>query len=416
MANTFKFGNGNWAVKDGSALAYNDENNNFKPLPFDFTRASSATTLNRQGLIETVPSGKPRIDFTDNTSGHLLLEPSRTNLVTYSEDFSDSSWIKSGPSLTYNQGTSPDGENNATKMIPSTSSTSQDIFATVTASGSTAYTRSFFAKADGYNWIYIQQYDGSTNRGAWFDLSTGSLGNTETNITSSIENYGNGWYKCSVTFTTQSGATSERAQIRVVGSNGATTFAGNGTDGVLIWGAMVEQGSYATSYIPTEGSSVTRSAETANSAGNDSIFNESEGVLYAEIAALDNEGSATSTVISINDGTSSNRIHLFYFITDNTIYANYRSGGTTRSTADFTLSNTANVNKFAYKWKSGDFALWVNGVEVDTDTNTTMISSNTLDELDFNAGGGGSNFYGKVKDLKVYNTALTDTELQNLTS
>ena len=87
MANTFKFGNGNWAVKDGYALAYNDENNNFKPLPFDFTRASTATTLNRQGLIETVPSGKPRIDFLDNTNGHLLLEPSRTNFLTYSEGF-----------------------------------------------------------------------------------------------------------------------------------------------------------------------------------------------------------------------------------------------------------------------------------------------------------------------------------------
>lgn len=70
MANTFKFGNGNWAVKDGSALAYNDENNNFKPLPFDFTRASSATRVNKQGLVETVPSGKPRIDFLDNTDGH----------------------------------------------------------------------------------------------------------------------------------------------------------------------------------------------------------------------------------------------------------------------------------------------------------------------------------------------------------
>ena len=84
MANTFKFGNGNWAVKDGYVLAYNDENNNFKPLPFDFTRASSATRVNKQGLIETVPSGKPRIDFLNNTSGHLLLEPSRTNSLLQS--------------------------------------------------------------------------------------------------------------------------------------------------------------------------------------------------------------------------------------------------------------------------------------------------------------------------------------------
>ena len=72
MANTFKFGNGSWAVKDGLALAYNDESNNFKPLPFDFTRASSATRVNKQGLIETVRPNRPRIAFTANTSGHLL--------------------------------------------------------------------------------------------------------------------------------------------------------------------------------------------------------------------------------------------------------------------------------------------------------------------------------------------------------
>ena len=87
MANTFKFGNGSWAVKDGFALAYNDENNNFKPLPFDFTRASTATTLNREGLIETVRPNRPRIDFLNNTSGHLLLEPSRTNDIQRSEQF-----------------------------------------------------------------------------------------------------------------------------------------------------------------------------------------------------------------------------------------------------------------------------------------------------------------------------------------
>ena len=116
MANTFKFGNGNWAVKDGYALAYNDENNNFKPLPFTFTRSSIATRVNKQGLIETVGKNKPRIDFTDNTSGHLLLEPSRTNLVTDSEDFSDSSYYKNNATITTDDATSPDGNVTADKI------------------------------------------------------------------------------------------------------------------------------------------------------------------------------------------------------------------------------------------------------------------------------------------------------------
>ena len=99
MANTLKFGAGQWATKEGSTLAYNDENDNYKPLPFDFTRASSATVVNKAGLIETVGNAIPRIDFLGNTQGALKLEPQRTNLITYSESFPNSYWIKSAASI-----------------------------------------------------------------------------------------------------------------------------------------------------------------------------------------------------------------------------------------------------------------------------------------------------------------------------
>ena len=80
--NTLKFGNGEWYGKKDTILAYNDENSNFKPLPFSFDRASSATVVNKDGLIETVGSGEPRIDYKDDSKGALLLEPSRSNLIT----------------------------------------------------------------------------------------------------------------------------------------------------------------------------------------------------------------------------------------------------------------------------------------------------------------------------------------------
>ena len=383
---------------------------------FTFTRGSSATRVNKDGLIEEVSSHVARLDYplidgVVQDCPALLLEPQRTNLVTYSEDFSDSSWIKSGPTLTYNQGTSPDGVKNATKMIPSTSSTSQDIFATVTASGSTAYTRSFFAKSDGYNWIYVQQYDGSTNRGAWFDLSTGSLGNTETNITSSIENFGNGWYKCSVTFTTQSGATSERAQIRVVGGNGSTTFAGNGTDGVLIWGAMVEQGNYPTSYIPTSGSTVTRSADVCNGSGTSAEFNDNEGVLFAEISALANDG--TFRHITISDGSTDNRATIYFRSDDNKISFLLESGNANQFYNEFDIDVKLN-NKFALTYSSTNCFTYINGFKTSTDINKTMPSG--LNTLRFEDGNGNSDFYGKTKQLMTFKTALTDSELETLTS
>ena len=99
MANTLKFGNGEWYGKKDTILAYNDENSNYKPLPFDFSRASSATVINKDGLIETVGSGQPRIDYKDDSKGALKLEPSRTNLITQSEAFGNTYWTKSGASI-----------------------------------------------------------------------------------------------------------------------------------------------------------------------------------------------------------------------------------------------------------------------------------------------------------------------------
>ena len=79
--NTLKFGNGEWYGKKDTILAYNDENSNFKPLAFSFRQRSYATRVNKDGLIETVGSGEPRIDYKDDSKGALLLEPSRSNLI-----------------------------------------------------------------------------------------------------------------------------------------------------------------------------------------------------------------------------------------------------------------------------------------------------------------------------------------------
>ena len=123
MANTLKFGNGEWYGKKDTILAYNDENSNYKPLPFNFSRASKATVVNKDGLIETVGSGEPRIDYKDDSKGALLLEPQRTNLFTYSEDFSNGSWQKVASStITTNTVISPDSTLNASTWLIASSS------------------------------------------------------------------------------------------------------------------------------------------------------------------------------------------------------------------------------------------------------------------------------------------------------
>ena len=121
MSNTLKFGNGEWYGKKDTILAYNDENSNFKPLPFSFDRVSSATVVNKAGLIETVGSGEPRIDYKDDAKGALLLEPQRTNSITHSNDFSQSIYSKINLTITANQGISPDGTQNANLLVPNSS-------------------------------------------------------------------------------------------------------------------------------------------------------------------------------------------------------------------------------------------------------------------------------------------------------
>jgi hypothetical protein len=414
MANTFKFGNGNWAVKDGYALAYNDENNNFKPLPFDFTRASSATRVNKQGLIETVPSGKPRIDFLDNTNGHLLLEPSRTNIVLYSEDFSGSSWALQRISISSSNVVAPNGELTATKIIEDNSNATHQTrpTSTISLSAGQPYTYSCFVKKDERDEFRIENISQS---GAYFNLQNKTINADNTSIikNTQLQELSNGWFKCSVTIQ-EASRTADYIYL-LIAKDGSKSYQGDGTSGLNIWGAMVEQGSYATSYIPTEGSSVTRVAETANGAGNSTVFNGSEGVLYAEIAPLADDG--TNRHIGISDNTNTNRLQIFFNTHTTTQIRTLNLVSNVKyfdMTSDVTLVN--GYGKVAIKYKQNDFALWVNGVEVATDNSGLVWGNGVLDTLKFADGNDASPFYGKVKDLKVYNTALTDTELQNLTS
>lgn len=393
MANTLKFGNGQWATGNGTALAYNDENSNFKPLPFDFTRASSGTTVNQSGLIETVGSGLPRIDFQDNTNGALLLEPSRTNSLPYSADFSQWS-TASGASVVGNQ-EGVGGSNSAYKFTSDGSSNTR-LFYSLSVSGLHSY--SVFAKKNTLDYISLYANDDSNAR-VWFNLDNGTLGNQEAGGTGNIEDYGNGWYRCTLKFNS-----SNLVNVRIYNSN-ANDVVGGTAGSVFIQYAQLEAGSYATSYIPTSGSAVTRVADACNNGANEQVINSTEGVLYCEIQALSADG--TNRFINLNDGTTSNRVALFYD-TNNAL-----RGFITGIASIATQATITDNNKVALKYKSGDIALWLNGVEVGT--NTSAISLSGLSNLSFDQTGN-LNWYGNVKDMRVYNEALTDAQLQTLTT
>ena len=408
MANTLKFGNGKWAVKEGSALAYNDENDNFKPLPFTFDRGTSATRVNKQGLIEVAPNNEPRIDFLNDSKGALKLEPLRSNLIEQSNNFS--AWsVVSNVTLDADSSISPDGKNTATKIIPNSSNSIHQI-RLIYSSATNTYNFSVFAKKGEYKNILI--WDDTVAEGIGVNLDDLSIFRNENVEGYKIEQYSNGWVRISYTRS----YTSEQPRPSIyVYDNSATpqiTFSGNGSDGLYLWGAQLEIGSYPTSYIPTQGSIGTRDAEICNGAGNEQVFNDSEGVLMVEISALAETGR-----ISLNDGTTSNNVRFIYNSSTNVIQA-ILFNGTNQAFLAYSLPIKGAFNKIAFKYKQNDFALWVDGIEVDSQVGSgTTFTSGTLSELDFDAGSNGLvPFYGNTKQIKYFNKALTDAELQALTT
>lgn len=398
MATTFKFGNGNWAVKDGYALAYNDENNNFKPLPFDFTRASSATRVNKQGLIETVGSGKPRIDFTDNTSGHLLLEPSRTNKLPYSEDFSEWS-TSSGGSVSESQ----EGVGGSTDAFEFTSdgSANSRIFYAISATGTHSF--SVFAKKNTLDYISLYANDDNNSR-VWYNLDNGTLGNQEGGGTGTIEDYGGGWYRCTLKWNS-----SNLVNVRIYNSNANDVFGGT-LGSVYIQYAQLEAGSYPTSYIPTEGSSVTRVAETCNQIPPSSIIGQTEGSAYFEYTCNGSDSSGQRIFVLRGDSYI-DRIVIFDQAGKIRIYVS--DGGVLQLDAT-TNVDTVSTHKVAFRYKLNDFKLYIDGTAIVTDATFIVPTLNSV-YVGTSEGFGGT-LGGNVSDVKLYDTALSDSELQALTS
>lgn len=404
MAESFKYGNGVWATKTGSSLAYNDENDNYKPLPFSVTRDSIATRVNKQGLIEVVGKDKLRIDYTDSTKGVALLEPARTNLFPQSNKF-DTDWVLNNITVTSGQ-TGVGGNSEAWKITANSGSGEKRLNKNLSVSGNHAV--SIYAKKGTRNYVWIRGVVGGSNKRTFFNLDTGTI-HTDDNVSSNIIDMGDGWYRCEVVINQQSGF---EFFIGIAEDDNTPDYNDDGTGSIYVQYAQAEAGSYATSYIPTSGSTVTRAADVANGAGNSEVFNDSEGVLFADVSTLVS-GSETR-VISLSSGSQS----------VNNIYLNFNSSGTLSSQV---LTSGGNVtlsvpiikqtfqNKIAVKYKANDCALWLNGFEIDTDTSISSTPTG-LNRLNFDFGAGSFDFYGKAKRIGVYDAVLTDAELEALTS
>ena len=377
-------GGTNWASKEAKLLGYyQDDNEFFNAVEGDFSRASSKTVVNRDKIIEVLGVDVASIDFQENIDGALKLETQSTNLIYYSEDFSQSSWNLAGVVLTSNYSTSPNGTLNATRVTGSSSISLLQMFVYLENQSETL-TLSFYAKGTG-------KFRMKNTHG-------GVVDNFSSNYDATSD-----WERYSYTITNNSSASG----VQIVGLVGNTM--GTAYD-LSIWGMQLEIGSVPTSIIPTNGSAVTRVQDLASNFGNVNTFNSEEGVLFVEMAALSDDGTYRQLTIS---GAGNNEINIL-FNSNGTIGGVVRVAGAYVVNISGTVSDVLAFNKIAFKYKENDFALWINGVKVATD----FIGSvpNTATELMFNHPVGLNYLYAKVKQVQVYKEALTDSELEYLTT
>jgi hypothetical protein len=384
---------------------------------FTFDRANGyASRVRKDGLIEEVSNDTPRLDWLNSDCPSLLLEPQRLNRQVYSEQIDNAVWSKVSTTVTANQIVSPSGEYNADKVQrTSTSANYVTDSASKSASAELDITTSMFVKKGEGDFFAIRQQGAYPNRGEIkYQFSTNTIttsvaGSDFTVVGSSVEDYGNGWIRLSATFNTDAHSTV------------ATLFSPRATDGTVdasdtsdsayayVWGVQVEEGSFSTSYIKTEGTT-SRFAETCTNAGDATIFNDEEGVLYAEIST-NFEGTGGVKAVSVQYDV--NNYVAIYFRNDNNLSARVvGSGNVTQVDATYAINT---FYKIAVSYNSTNVKFYVNGTQVDIDTTNTLPTS--LNKLSFNRGSGfGTEMEGKCKDLRYYDTALTDAELTELTT
>jgi hypothetical protein len=378
-----------------------------------YNATTTTAITNYIPVLQTAATNTARFDHNPTTgeSLGLLIEEQRTNLVTYSSDFSNVAWTSAASNVTLNSNTiiAPDGTLTGDTLISTITNGNhflrQDISGLTNAA---TYTISLFAKAGGYNRFDLLGGFSSATGGAAFDLSTGTV----TSGTGQISAVGNGWYRCS-TQVVMSGTTIFLL-IRGLTNAGAASFAGDGYSGVYIWGAQLEAGAFSTSYIPTVASQVTRSADSASMTGTNfsSWYNPSEGTLYAEAKTSSTADSIERVALQLLENGQDNFV----------IVGSYNGQGRVRvfdngsNQATLSLDSVSGFYKITGTYKTNDVAGVVNGGTVSTDTSVTLASFNRLNTANIGLYYISSRYInGTIKKIAYYPIRVTNAQLQGLT-
>ena len=419
---TLQVGGGNWAAQDGKLLGYAVEPTSGRYLAREFTvnRNSSKWVLGSDGYLYEVPADQPALEYySDGTFRGALVEPQSINLCKQSEDIG-TIWAKSNDTtVTTNAANAPDGTSTADKLGDDGATGTGNVWVSqaITVSVNTKYTASVFLKSDGLSFALLQAdgYDGIAQANQFFGLSGAGSTGTGTNLDDSrIEAYPNGWYRCSITWTQGAADTSFTFRVWVANSISSLTVDLDGTSSIFVWGTQVEESPIATSYIPTTTGAVTRLKDDIFFTNASSVIGQSEGTLFIEVDWQLVSGTA-QVLLMASDGTSGNRVQIY--VSANNLLMQLTANNSTQTLQGVSSTGYSGIQKIAFAYKTDDFELYRNGSSISTDTSGSLASLATLTDVDF------GQFYSAsfqvnmwIRDARIYNTRLTDTECQDLTT
>ena len=374
-------------------------------------RGSSASRVNKDGLIEQVEYYQPRLDYSDSECPSLLIEDAATNLMPYSEDFTQG-WNNFNITDTANAEIAPNGALEATKLERTLSSACYTTDSFSKATSAKTYTSSVFVKQGDTPYFAVRsqgQYPARVD--LRFEFATKSIysatmfGSIFSDLTHKVEEYANGWFRLSWTYTTDTAniLTGVSMSPRFIDGDADSNDEDHGY--VYVWGAQCEEFIASTSYIPTTGTSATRNSDvTETNPVLGDLIDSKKGTMYAEIAATDNVGSFQSVRLCLDGSRTDNSIKFIFSYGG--VRVVYRVAGT--STLDWsTVADITEFQKFSISWSEDELVVVVNGEVVATLPLPYLLSG--LDLLDAYGG-------VKIKDWRVWDEVLTQEELIELTS
>jgi len=367
----------------------------------DFTvvRNTTATDVNALGLIESVAANVPRLDYTGGGCPGLLVEPAATNLALRSEEFNDVYWTKASGVISANNTIAPDGASTADKYIVNIGATGNSpIVRAITLLPNTSYTLSLFVKKSDYDTASIRLYTDETGFSTnSFNLASGTATSNQ------IQSLANGWFRVWTTLTTSGTVTNNQvqlirdAQIR------------DGVAGIFVWGAQLETGSVATSYIPTVATTQTRNADVIVDTAVSGLIGQSQGTIYAEINLSKLTGSRYIIAILVNStnyfAIRTNASNAFIF--------RYRNGGseTTIPSIPNVSNSSTGIFKLALAYQDGNYAAAVNGT-VYPSTASGIFPSGTFETVDLSFT---TPLNDRISAAAIYTTRLDNATLSQLT-